>query len=79
MKYSLLLALASIGALSQTGGLVQAVHLKVREDPEEEAENVQVENIYGIPNEKEKLKMKSLKLAKENKKLLATKKKEYVD
>ena len=52
MKYSLLFALVGFGALS-TNNTVQAINL--RDDENEDDANVQVENIYGIPSDKEKL------------------------
>ncbi len=75
MKYGFILALVSIGAITHSP--VKAVHLIAKD--EDDTENIQVENIYGIPNEKEKLQMKSKKLAKEKKILLEKKKKAYVD
>ena len=74
MKFSLLFALVGFGALLTEN---TAVAINLRDDENEDTENVQVENIYGIPSDKEKLQMKAKKLSKQKKELMAKKKKEY--
>ena len=65
----------------------QVTALRLRPIPEstaillrdEEDENIQIENIYGIPSEQEKLKIQAKKLAKQKKEAISKQKKSYED
>ena len=52
---------------------------KVKTDPTDDNEAVQIENIYGIPSESEKLQIEAKKMKKEKSKVLAKKKESLVD